>query len=320
MAEIDDFRYRLVTAEKALAQQTITGFVSFEGAAAVSQVTTQGTAQMREVLSFIASNYTKAIKSKRGSFRQMYNSVGEEALGAIRASYQEVNHGPSGYRPNERDSGGKLMNALTSSQMYNAEYDGISFINTEYLDRQAKQWYRLNFGAGPAEGFNVRPNRSASNTRITLFGEDTGMSMGLGSFGPSRNFYVPAGRFDSEQSGAAFYPGSQFTRSKSTPFHRGSMSRTGIAAQHFLDEGVRSIAINAPRGNEILLRKIAEEALAGGRNVFAKQAGVNNEMLQGIRQLTQGQLILQERTSEDLARLERLQERTILYGAAGRRY
>jgi len=91
-------------------------------------------------------------------------------------------------RRKDRFANGKLLRALASPQMFDARWDGVSFINKAWLDRNAAQWYRLAFGAGPrGAGTPLHKNHS-----IQFFGQ-TAFSMSLQGFGPSAGFSMPAG-------------------------------------------------------------------------------------------------------------------------------
>lgn len=275
----------------------VRNFTSVNGKSVVRAAYSNATGQVAEILKLVTANYSKAIAARKGTFKNMYENVGTMAIEAVGKSYTVVPG--KRYRPSERETG-KLFKAITSPNMYRASYDGIDFINTAWLDGQAKQWYRLQFGAGPGVGAGGgRPRRRGVATRVVFFGQDTGMRLKLNQ-GPSANFYIPPGYFIGDN-------GQPVARSKTIsrqPFMllnkaqrgnlktapkeiwRGGMSLHGIAAQRYLDSGVEVIAKLVPAGNERILSLLAKEAIESGTGTFAKAALTRSELV-GIQQLAE---------------------------------
>jgi hypothetical protein len=150
--------------------------------------------------------------------------------------------GPSGYRRGEgrhpRFSGGVLRDALRSEKMIHSDSRTISFINQEHLDSEAKQWARLNFGAGPrgAGSPKSRPfPLRISNVVVADIGLDGK---------PSKPFSIPRGYFTNtigdELNGAFFLSGEGPTPQRLTIIKK--MPTAGIRAEHFLDNGLAVIA------------------------------------------------------------------------------
>lgn len=132
----------------------------------------------------IVRNYESRIKT-------VHKEAGEKALGVIVAAYKNRPHQRriGSYRENDahyRDSGRKLENALGDNRMFRVAYDGIDFIDPNWLDSQARQWYRLNFGAGAAGGGKGRA------ARMTMFGKSVGQ-VSLNNFKKSSAFTIPYG-------------------------------------------------------------------------------------------------------------------------------
>jgi len=140
------------------------------------------------------------------------------------------------YRVGEnRFSGGALLEALSAPSMVEASPRGISFIDDELLDSQARHWYRLNFGALPASESIVAPKP------IVRFGRGRAIRLThLSAQQPSGPFRVPElpatrGHFKGDGSFYPFYnPGGVRVS--------GEFSKRGIGARRFLDEGLVAFA------------------------------------------------------------------------------
>lgn len=300
---------------KQLEGMGIANFASFNGQAVVASAYASATGQAAEVMASVTKNYARAIRERRGTFQNMYEAVGKEAVEAVRRSYNSRNRtGIPQYRGGDRETG-KLGKALQSPQMYRAAPDGIDFINTAYLDSQAKQWYRLNFGAGAGKGHNVGPRGRGSAARIVFFGQQTGMDLQLNQR-PSPNFKIPPGYFFSPNltsvqnvgdRGGAFFPAKMAPRERvhfvpkaqgigqntQATLFRGGYSKNGIAAQRFLDAGAATIARLAPAGNEKIIGTLASEALTSSKGPLAKGA-VSKEILVGTKTLAETSLAMRE--------------------------
>lgn len=185
----------------------------------------------------------------RGERRRFFQTLGERAQRTVVRSYassRAASGGPAGYRANDpnprlrRYAGGRMLRALQNpSNVFEVTERGIMFgPNAAELDRTAKQWFRLNFGALPQAG--RRPERfQVSFSNLMLF------SVGFDAT-PSRTFAVPesgyGGYFNSR---GEFHPlgtKSQFLAS----LRSGDEDRThirrrptrGIRARHFFDRGL----------------------------------------------------------------------------------
>jgi len=135
--------------------------------------------------------------SRRRGMITMHEEIALQAADRTQKRYlNTLNFGrPAPYRLNAPDrwkryGGGALERALGSSNMYRVTYDGIAFGDFDWLDSQAKQWYRLNFGAG-------KRARSASADRprarrLKIFAQDTGLSIDLKGWKPSAAFRMPS--------------------------------------------------------------------------------------------------------------------------------
>ena len=187
-----------------------------------------------------------------------FEKLGDRAHDEILNSYKGQKRGPSGYRTaaqgkNRRYAGGKMLSALQrQSNIFEANARGITFLpDVAQLDREARQWYRLNFGARP--NFGRSPGRfEVSISNIFLF------SLGFES-GPSEPFRIPRGFWieggSPVEAGAPgtseFYParvakrklglnrGRGRAQQDANLFFQGRKQARGITAEHFLDAGLR---------------------------------------------------------------------------------
>lgn len=147
---------------------------------------------------------------------------------------------------NVRLAGGILKAALASDAMIEAGPDGFSFINENHLDRAARHWRRINFGAGAAAGqapavYQVR----GSNLTAAALGLEPN---------PSPSFLIPRGYWvgggsgrggralkGAGERGSEFYPVGEAPKGVRGRPNNARVTR-GIAASNFLDPGIRYVA------------------------------------------------------------------------------
>jgi hypothetical protein len=194
--------------------------------------------------------------------KAFFEKLGARAQEAVVGRYNRQRRGPSGYRAAgqnpkmRRYAGGRMLAALENrDNIYEATAQGITFLpDMDQLDREAKQWYRLNFGAEP--GFGRRPGRfdvSISNVFLFSLGFETGPS---GPFRIPRGFWIEGGRpvEPGAPGSSEYYPrkaaaalgldvSSDKAEQKATPgFFPGRAAARGITAEHFLDAGLARFA------------------------------------------------------------------------------
>ena len=275
----------------------------------VSNAAIGATGEVADAISVIAQTYKAFLDQKSGTFRKMWDDVGQEAINATVIAYENKSTGNRGgvssakrnYRSSASDrfrryGGGKLGKALRSKAMYQATPQGILFINRTHLDIAAKQWYRLEFGAGP----RANTGKKHGNKQVKLFGKNAGKISLLG-FKRSPNFLVPKGFWspaDTQPGGrvdlvkpsdsrrgqdvfvpANYYGGKEFAgfvqqyrnAGQDPPFHANRFYGRGIASQAFLDAGVNAIAKNGPIGLERIFSEIAEESISGANEATRRQ-------------------------------------------------
>lgn len=258
-----------------------------------------------EILSQIGLFYNDAVRERRRSLETAYGDVGRQANKAVAAKYRRTKGrgGAGAYRANasgkyKRDAGGKLGRALTSDNMFLAGPDGIAYVNMPYLDSQARQWYRLNFGAGARGQASQRP----ASKRVIFFGEQTSLDVGLQGLGPSASFSMPGGLFTNSDGQAlpfnpsrrgkdAFNPGNYLKNrpnllARSSGVKLKQIQTQGIAAQNYLDAGTDVISRGVPNVTTKFIRGILQESFAaGGAKGAPARAGLDTKNIE--RLLTQ---------------------------------
>lgn len=137
---------------------------------------------------------------------------------------------------NRRYAGGALLRAIQAPDFFRATANGLEFINVNRLDKEARQWRRLNFGAGSVAG--AAPGRSEVRW--------SGMVVAQLGLAPDARpaFRIPKGYWIN---GNDFYPRGEAPRGSTKGARRQRAGLTaGIVASNFLDAGVRRIADEFP--------------------------------------------------------------------------
>jgi len=183
-------------------QMAFTGtqmYGSMTGVDVLSSAIQQAAGGIVEKFQIMETFYRKAVRARRGTFRNMYEQAGLEAGQSAQAKWDKVKRkGSKSYRSGapgslKRYSGGVLREAIASPENWLATPDGIMFINTAYLSAVAPQWYRLEFGAGK-RGAAAPVIHHTHEWR--LFGERSGMKFNLAtSHPPSATWKIPPGAF-----------------------------------------------------------------------------------------------------------------------------
>jgi hypothetical protein len=164
---------------------------------AVRQGFGQASAAQRELAAALSRGSIPANRRKAA-----HQWIGEQAQRAVVSAYERRR--PKRKLPsyrlnpkfprNRRYAGGALKRALQSSEFFRADERGLSFINETLLTKEARQWRRLNFGAG---GGNVAPQKFP-----VRWGELLLANIGLDPVQVPR-VRLPPGRFVAPGSGGA---------------------------------------------------------------------------------------------------------------------
>lgn len=178
-----------------------------------------------------AAAMENVVRSSRNQLANVHHQVGETAKDEVVAAYRRVRAeraGPGSYRQGAgRDAGGRLLQALSSPEFFRGTYDGIGFANKTFLDGQARQWYRLNFGARASPGASNRIGPGLRSTPAPVTWQ--GLVLGVISLPtePSKPFYLPPGYWKER----GFYPAGK----------RAIFPTGGVRAWNFLDAGTAAI-------------------------------------------------------------------------------
>ncbi len=199
---------------------------------------------------------------------EMFRKLGQDAQRSVSSSYGQFvtrQEGPASrthYRQGEgRLANGVMRRALNNAQFFTASPDGLVFGNTAMLDREAKHWHRLAFGAGD------RGEGSFEVYDVTL----EGLTIAALGFNETESpaFYMPYGLFTDPTTGGVINAGkvarggSQFKPSRPAPGRPKWFKTKGIQGKPFLEAGLRRLARDLPVALEVYGEQLADEALAG---------------------------------------------------------
>lgn len=185
--------------------------------------------------------------------RQVHYDIGKAAQRSVLNAYdgrrnrrKVASYRTGGDPRKSRYAGGALRRALASSDFFRATPDGLLFINVGILNKEARHWRRLNFGAGAAGG------SAPGSFPVDLFNVSLGLEADRRpSFTLPPGFWlgtdgkpVPPGTPGTSQ----FFPlqarGGRYTANGRPVEGRpnAAVRTRGIQATNFLDAGVRRIA------------------------------------------------------------------------------
>lgn len=281
--------------------QGINYAVSLSMTDVINNTVAQVTGETQVAMTQIGRVFGQAIRNRSSSRLKINQAIADEAIAAMLARYDEVRKGrPAGsarsaYRQNERFSGGLLRSALASPSQAQPTLDGIVFLNTTLLDQTAKQWARLNFGAGPRAGMRTGQSSSAypgrnllgrGNFRTNAEFLSSALGDGVPAFqtklpyGPKGAFWMPAGFWmetttspigasRSRTGQDAFFLKIDKTKQlnnigsrkgKVSSFRQDRKLTQGVQAWGFLEAGMNVIARELPYQTGNFLQQVFDEA------------------------------------------------------------
>lgn len=300
-ARLDDY------ADRVQLGRVISNFASFGVRDLISQVLAVVPQEVaKEVRVFADLTRGSITRNRETRLKALHEEVALDALRHVRLAYTQrtPRRGDIGslYRRGEtgkdgkpvRYSGERLLQAITDPRMYRVARDGLDFIDPVWLDSQARQWYRLNFGAGQkGQSTKKRPA-----PRMVMWGHQVAADFGLERFGPSGPFRMPAGfwynpslkatmawekgRNDDQffawnkESGQPLIEGllaNKKLKRNANPNHvRFQQTMTmGIEGSRFLDVGVNRIAKTLPLAYQRLFDEWLNEYFETGGGPVASQ-------------------------------------------------
>lgn len=156
-----------------------------------------------------------------------------------------------------RYSGGVLKRALQDPKMVAHSADFIALPNEEILDREAKHWYRLNFGAGTQE--------QARTHVLRLWGQSSQFYVNRP---PAPAFQMPIGRwgdltYNGQPGGYGFYPRGQSKVPKLST----------IRGRFYIEGAVDGMVRTIPQEYNALIKRVIKESAAAG------EAAANESLL-----------------------------------------
>lgn len=164
----------------------------------------------------------------RSARQQMWDTIAESARRSTISAYsnRKLKRPAGSYQRDSRLSGA-LKKALSNPEIIKASPTGLVMFNRDILDKEAKHWRRLNFGAG--EGGREGDLTAPGQFPVT----GMGMLMGLEpdprpKFGLPKGFFIGAGDVGDNPFHATKGPQKYPTR--------------GIAARNFLDAPMKLVA------------------------------------------------------------------------------
>lgn len=206
---------------------------------------------------------------------RIHKTVAQQARVAVRLSYGQTvtarsPRPPQSYRVGDnRYSGGILFRALQQPSMAVGDSKGISFVDRDMLNREAKHWMRLNFGA-KGSGVSDRPGtrfRFVFDSAV-VFSLQFRTQARPAFFLPVGMFYGPGGERIGRQAARrgmdAFRP---------TGRKVAIMPTRGIEARNFLDAGLAVIATELPAAYKVQFEAWFRQGTQAGK-AYANQLQV----------------------------------------------
>jgi hypothetical protein len=177
---------------------------------------------------------------------------------------------------NRRYAGDMLLNAIQDPEFCYGDENGIYIANTKILDAKARQWRRLNYGAGGAAG------GGAEMYTVNWSDLDAFVLAEPGSKRPG--FSLPAGRWIGDE----FYPASELEGDtgpvsvgqhhslRGTGRNSTAVQTKGIQGKHWIGAGLKIIAEQLAPEYDALFRKLWDAADEAGREALAGDTGLTN--------------------------------------------
>jgi hypothetical protein len=258
----------------------ITAMVAVTAGKVIQEAALSTSGEMGRQLAVFAAAYKSSVRRSRGTkIANIHRNAAVRAQSAILTAYRGRNrrNPAQPYRQNapgkwKRDSNGAMERGLNSTDFFKATGAGLQFINMDSMDRAARQWYRLNFGAGPAAAATPVPGAFP----LQILGQDTGLRLSLQGFGASDPFMMPAGVWKPSGGGSEFVP-IGYLREVGTHAGARNAARTaskkrmslGFPGYNFLDAGMDDLAAGLSQGYTLLAQSWFKEAATTNKGPVA---------------------------------------------------
>lgn len=276
-------------------QKGMVTLIGFKANQIIQEAALAASGEMGRQITVFAAAYNSSVRRSRATkIAGIHRRAAQQGQAAILAAYRGRNrrNPAQPYRAGapgiwRRDSNGAMERALTSTDFFKATGTSLAFINMDAMDRAARQWYRLNFGAGPLGAATPQPGAF----RLDILGQDTGVALTLRGNGPSAAYQIPAGFWTPSGSGEEFVPYGYLkaagrSRGALNSKRQGTKKRMslGFPGYNFLDAGMGIIATSLSRDYTLLAQSWFEEAAATNKGPVAMVVGKTEAtgLLKGI--------------------------------------
>jgi hypothetical protein len=167
---------------------------------AVNQAASEANTQLAK---WVKASFSTSLRSSafRNQLAVMHEELGEVARKEMLRAYKAgKKRGRKPYRQADtgklkRYSAGQMEKGLNSDRLIVTSARGIGF-NFIELDKYAKQWARLNFGASP------RGSKKAETEKVKIFRRNLADSPNLSRFGARSGFVVPSSPLIAKKKGS----------------------------------------------------------------------------------------------------------------------
>jgi hypothetical protein len=208
-----------------------------------------------------AQGVRNGLPALESEVEKVHRQVAADANAAISSAYESSLKGTPPYRtsalqPRNRRYAGGILRDILESDFVTYDAQGIYIGNRERLDAGARQWQRLNYGAGGAAGGGAHVY-AIKWSNINLFLEEPG--------GARPAFRIPGGQWFGQE----FYPTSELKAMDRVTQRTGRrfglegggriqeprMTR-GIRGTHWLAAGLQVVAESIPAGYTQAFKKL----------------------------------------------------------------
>jgi hypothetical protein len=237
---------------------------------AIRLVTEQANARTARTLLAFCESIQAGVDGSGPRLAQAHAEIAGLMQAAILDRYNEERQGTPPYRADEdseryrRYAGQKLAAILAAPDFVVGTEKGITVGDIDTLDEEAKQWYRLNFGAGAAAG-GPAPDVSMKFSNLSSFVLQLDRPA-------SKAFSIPAGYWIG---GDSFYPDRVLPQgfNPRTAVRQQRRPTRGIRGEHFIEAGFTPLAENIGPAYTRVMQDIFQAAKRAGTTNGLQRVG-----------------------------------------------
>ena len=177
--------------------------VQFELRRALNAFRNESVSELAGYVDRIARNMKYERSSVNNAISTMHAYIAQGFYAEVMAAYKSSSidrthpYRWTGSAPYRRYAKGAMERALSSEGMVSYDNRSMILIGRESLDQIARQWYRLNFGAGT----KGKGGRQPEVKKWKMGRKSISMTLSLAEFGPSGGFFVPHSRVHTRVNG-----------------------------------------------------------------------------------------------------------------------